>query len=152
MKAQLAPTVKSVLEVKRQNEHQSRILEGQAKMLAGFDAWRRGLWGNGSGVPGFLEVARGEDKAKFSELLSVVTGMREKILREEGKDQLRQEIEENRVRNAQVADEKLTNRLTRAHAWLAIAVVVFSAAGAWVLTLIRPLLKVLIHHLVTWTS
>ena len=130
---QLEPMSDAVAEVKRQNTFQTLILDRQATKLGDIDAWRRALWGNGSGPPGYLEVARAEDKQKYDKLLSAVSELKAGTLRQEGKDQLLKEQEHQK-----------TSRLTRAHLWIAI----FGCfCGAWTLTLVRPILRIMLEHL-----
>lgn len=148
---QLQPMATAVAEVRRQNSQQSVALEKNAASLEKsstkileIDTWRKGLWGNGSGVPGYLERARAEDKQKFEQMFQMISELKETEMKREGKDELLRELEANRIKLEQLADTKRTGRLTRLHIWLAIA---SSFAGAWTLTLVRPILHYLIQEL-----
>jgi hypothetical protein len=171
VKKQMEPLIKGMEEIKRQNAEQTRLLsehatgdqlriEGIAEQTTGltkllgdhakvvdqFDHWRRALWGNGTGPPGFLEVARAEDKQKYSDLLKAVTGLQADRYREQGKTDLRKEQAEDHLKAEGLSDTKKTNKLQRAHIWLAIATVF---AGTWILDLIKPLL---VHMLANLTK
>ena len=159
---QLAPVSLQVAEVQRQNSEQSADLEKLASKQNSLDKWRCALWGNGSGTPGYLEKAREEDKRAREEdrkqvaaLFSVVTELRERILREEGKETLRQEIAKNRAEIRKIRDDRraaadvaVTNRWSRLQIWIAIGFTVGgSFTGAWFLSLVRPMARHLVAYL-----
>lgn len=141
---QLSPMADAVADVKRQNNIQTIILDRQVERLSDIDVWRRALWGNGIGPPGYLEIARAEDKAKYDKLLEAVNDLKAGELREEGKEELKREIEVNRIDIAELTESRKTHRLARIHFWIAILA---SFAGAWTLTLLRPILKALVSYL-----
>ncbi len=134
---QVTPINSSISDLRRQGLDQS------AK-IADIDRWRRALWGNGHGPPGYLEAARAEDKSKYDMLLSIVTELRASSLRQEGKEELQREINENRLKIAQLNDSRKVTRLTRMHLWIGI---LSCFCGAWTLALIRPILKVMFDYL-----
>lgn len=137
---QLAPMAEAVADVKRQNNTQTVILDKQASKLSDIDVWRRALWGNGSGQPGYLEIARAEDKAKYNHLLEVVRDLKSDDLRQEGKEQLLRELEEKRLKIEELEQSRKTHKLTRFHLWIGIAATLF---GASLLTMIHPILHFL---------
>jgi hypothetical protein len=121
-------------EIKKQNAEQTKLLNSHVEVVEKFDDWRRALWGNGTGPPGYLEIARAEDKEKLKQLFNLVSGLQAKGYREEGKTELRKEQEERK-----------TTKLSRAHIWMAI---VATCAGAFGLdTFIKPLFHYLISLL-----
>lgn len=61
VRKQLAPFQKTVDEIKTETL-------AQTKKIWEFDHWRKALWGNGSGTPGFLEKARQEDNERYEGL------------------------------------------------------------------------------------
>lgn len=131
---QLEPVATSVIQVKKLNEEQSKSL---AKLVQ----WQCEVWGNGSGNPGYLE-------RRFAELFEVVNEVREKVYREEGKEQLRLQIAAQKVEANKIADAERTNRLLRRGSWITIGFTVGgSFMGAWLLSLVRPLAKELMDHL-----
>lgn len=95
---QMEPLSKALAEIKGQNETQTTILSKHVGMVGDFDKRFRALWGNGSGPPGYLEVARAEDKARFTRLEELVRGLEANGYREEGKKLFRKEQAEDRTR------------------------------------------------------
>jgi hypothetical protein len=130
---QLAPLRTAVDLATAQNAHQLRT-------MAELDAWRKALWGNGTGPAGYLDH-------RFKDLHDLVANLNAKVLRGENRDELRSEIEENRIRIAEVRDAARTHRWERWHYGIAIAITGGSFVGAWVLSLIRPLARHLIEQL-----
>jgi len=137
VKRQITPLNKSVEDVKRQNGEQTRKIDDIGIRL-------RGLWGNGSGPPGYLETARKEDKEWKDEMFAVVDGLRADKLRAEGKEELRKQQEDECREQEQSDDAKKTNRLARFHYWWVIGL---SLAGTWVLHVVQPVLHALMDML-----
>jgi hypothetical protein len=134
VKRQMATFNKSVEEVKTQNSQQSNLLAMQVRKIDDIGSRLKGLWGNGTGPPGYLENARKEDKEWKTEMFSVVSELRADVFREEGKKELRDEQEEEKDR-----------RLGR---WKTYAYIAASLGGAWFWTLMRPLFHSIVGYLV----
>jgi hypothetical protein len=145
VKRQMGPLNKSVEEVKNQNAQQSNLLAMQVRKIDDIGSRLRGLWGNGTGPPGYLERARQEDKEWKAEMFQEVNDLRAERLREQGKTQLRREMEENCRETERLEDSHKTHVWTRAHLILLVAA---SFAGTWLLSLIRPILHVLVDSIV----
>jgi hypothetical protein len=118
--------------VKRQNGEQSTIIAMQVRKIEEIAARLRALYGNGTGPPGFLEIARKEDKEKIDRLFNMVDELSAERFRKEGEADLLKELE-----------AKKDKRLRNLQKWFSIIAV---PAGAWGLALIRPVIKVLLEH------
>jgi hypothetical protein len=134
VKKQMEPVNKSVEEVKAQNSGQSHLLAMQVRKIDDIGARLKGLWGNGTGPPGYLENARKEDEKWKGEMFEVVSELRANVFREQGKKQLRDEQEEEKDR-----------RIGR---WKTYAYIAASLGGAWFWTLMRPLFHSMVDYLV----
>lgn len=135
VKRQMEPLIRTMEEIKRQNTEQTNILNEHVEVVDKFDSWRRALWGNGTGPPGYLEIARAEDKGKFDRLFTLVGGLQADGFREEGKEELRKEQEENK-----------TTRLTRRHLWIGIVCALAGAVG------LESIVKPVFHFFVSLAS
>jgi hypothetical protein len=130
---QIQPIGSAVLEVKKQNAEQSTIIAMQVRKIEEIGNRLRALYGNGTGPPGYLEVARKEDKEKIDRLFSMVDDLTAEKLRSEGAAAALREIDAKKSRRLMV--------------WQRWATGLGIPAGAWLFTLFRPLLHALIVHL-----
>jgi hypothetical protein len=131
---QMALVNKSVEDVKAQNSGQSALLAMQVRKIDDIGARLKGLWGNGTGPPGYLENARAEDKQWKAEMFEVVSELKAEGFREEGKKALMDQQEEEKDR-----------RIGR---WKTYAYIAASLGGAWFWTLMRPLFHSMVEYLV----
>src|ERR1700735_4039644 len=83
-------------EVKRQVEPQTKLIAMAVARLERMESWSKKLWGNGTGPPGYLENARAEDKEWKDEMQSTISRLQADAIREEGKAELRRELEQTR--------------------------------------------------------
>jgi hypothetical protein len=135
MKRQMEPVNQSVQEVKQQNREQSTLLAMQVAKIDKLDKWTKQLWSNGSGgPPGYLEVARQEDKEWKAEMFDTISSIQAEGFRLEGRKALTSE---------QAAEKD--RRLGR---WKTYAYIAASLGGAWIWTLLRPLLHAMVGYLV----
>jgi uncharacterized protein YhaN len=139
---------KSVDEVQKQNDGQSKLLAMQVARIDTVDRWTKKLWSNGSGgPPGYLEIARKEDKERLERQERLADKRFEELAEMIGKleaDRLRKEAVD-KAEAEKLADTQKTHRWTRAHLILVIA---GSFGGTWFLHLILPLVKALVDHAV----
>lgn len=148
---------KNVEEVQKQNEGQSKLLAMQVVRLDKVDHWTKKLWSNGSGgPPGYLEIARDEDKdrmdrqecladERFEKVFKSIDELKADRLREEGKNTLIRQLAIEKADAERLADSKKTHRWTRAHLMIVIA---GSFGGTWFLHLVLPLVKAIVDHLI----
>lgn len=101
--------------------------DGQNELLSKFEHWRKALWGNGTGPPGYLERARAEDKENYSELKRKLDELITKDLKSTG-------AEEERIR-AEQEDEKSQQTRNRKYSRLmdVAKILLGSSAGAFLL-------------------
>jgi hypothetical protein len=129
---QVQPLAQAVAEFKRQNGEQSTLMSMHVRKIEDVDRRLRALYGNGSGPPGFIEIARREDKEWKDHLFSMVDKLTTDRLREEGRASALVEL----------ADQK-DKRLRNLQKWISLVGV---PAGAWVLSLLHPLMHAFVLH------
>jgi hypothetical protein len=129
---QVQPLSSAVAEVKKQNGEQSTIIAMQVRKIDEISTRLRALYGNGTGPPGFLEIARKEDKDKIDRLFDMVDELTAERFRKEGEAELLKQLE-----------AKKGKRVRDLQNWLKIIAV---PAGAWGLALLHPVLKMIVDH------
>jgi hypothetical protein len=130
VKNQMQPIILTVEAIKKQNDEQSTILKERNHWFEDFDTWRKGLWGNGSGKPGYLEKARAADDGRYERLFKEVSALKTNGYIVEGRAEGRAEvIKEN-------ADAR-KDRREKIRFWLAI---LGALAGAGVLDWVKPII------------
>src|ERR1700733_14185687 len=130
---QVEPLTNAVGDIKEQNRVQNNLLTMQEKSLREVGNRLRGLWGNGTGPPGYIENARAEDKVWKEQMFEKLSVIEAEKYREEGEKRLLGEQEEQKDR-----------RLGR---WKTYAYIAASFGGAWFWTLIRPLVHSFVNYL-----
>jgi hypothetical protein len=128
---QMQSVILNVEAIKKQNDEQSTLLKERTHWFEEFDEWRHGLWGNGSGKPGYLEKARAADDGRYEKLFKEVTALKTNGFLAEGRAEGRAAvIKEN-------ADARKDKR-EKIRFWLAV---LGALAGTGILEFIRPIIS-----------
>ena len=152
---QLAGVNRSIWEVQKLNEEQTRRLGIFDERQAKIEAWLLALWGNGSGRLGYLDKVfadqserlmehRNHLEAQYKEIFLAVTELQKNVLREEGKETLRVEIQKLDAEKlaalataSAAADMRRTNRWSRWQTWIAIGLAVGGAVAGYAIHLLK---------------
>lgn len=130
---QMHPLNQAVADVKAQNDQQNAVMAQLVEWRRKSEQWCVKLWSNGSGgPPGYLEVAREEDNRRYRRLFEEISELKAESLREEGKEDLRREMEQTRIDLEKLADVKKTGRWTRFHKAVLIATTLGGAFSSYV--------------------
>lgn len=114
-----------------------------APKVASIELSLRGLYRNGgSGPPGFIEMAHAENSGKMERIWEKLDAVCEQIAEDRGKDELLLQQKKEIQEELESADKRKTSRAERIKHYAQIASVF---GGAWLLTLVRPILHALME-------